>query len=165
MLDDRDMDEEEGEENPNRRTARHASKSSKSMRLVTAGGYGEDPISPVSSGEIEMDTLGRNRKYSANAGEGSGEKQTRRFHLPNTPPKVASPIDVHSIDDIVLPMQTDQGPEPLTRDRSEGNEVKSDYKNDRADNSLMASPYSGLPAYESEGITPTTNDGMGGTNI
>jgi len=165
MLDDRHMDEEEGEENPNRRTARHASKSSKSMRLVTAGGYGEDPISPVSTGEIEMDTLGRNKEYSGNAGEGNGEKQTRRFHLPNTPPKVASPVDVHSIDDIVLPMHTDQGPEPLTRDRSEGNEVKSDYKNDRVDNSLMASPYSGLAAYESEGITPTTKGGMGGTNI
>ena len=62
------------------------------MRLVTAGGYGEDPISPVSSGEIKMDTLGRNRKYSGNAGEGSGEKQTRRLHLSNTPPKAESEI-------------------------------------------------------------------------
>lgn len=194
MLDDRHMDEEEGEENPNRRTARHASKSSKSMRLVTAGGYGESP-----SGEIEMDILSRSNS------QGSGEvtpmlKPAKVFHLPNTPPQVLSPVEVETMDNIVLPMHTDQGPEPLTRDRSEGtsiyrrpstsrnekttressvdnsmsvlrlqtaaegNDLKSDYKNDRVDPSLITVPRSSLPTYESEGVTPTPNDGMG-TNI
>merc|ERR1719204_1093879 len=109
------MDEEQSEGNANRPIHLHASKSSTSMRPVTAGGYGENPIIHISGDQIEMDIL--SRQHSGNAGQGSGEKQTRRIHPPNTPPKVASPVDDQSSDDVVLRMHPDQG-----------NELSSDYK-------------------------------------
>jgi len=86
-------DEEEGEGNPNRRTA-HAQRA-RPMRLVTAGAFGEE-----SSCDYESEVDKRIK------GESSSPSKDKKavYRLPKTPEKVVQPVDA-----VVLPMHTDQG--------------------------------------------------------
>jgi len=109
------LDHEEGETTPKKR--KHASKSSRSMRLITAGAFGE--CSSPSGGEYEMTEIDKRK---------SGEKTPSSelppkavFHLPMTPPKVISPTEVQPMDAIALPIHTSGG--PLGSELSEGRSI------------------------------------------
>jgi len=180
--------QEEGEVSPKRR--KHASKSSRSMRLVTAGAFGET----ADDSEYELSEIHRGTGENTP----SIEKQSRAvFRLPMTPPKVVSPLEVQPMDSIVLPIHTSGGVEPvgselsegisiygrpdesrggrLTGERSieqsrgvlplrstEGNQVRSDFKSDNGDGTLVTVPLGDeRPRFELE---DTTNLGSG-TNI
>jgi len=96
-------DQEEGETTPRKR--KHASKNSKSLRLITAGAFGECS-SP--SGEFEMAEIDKRKSGEKTP---SSELQPKAvFHLPMTPPKVMSPTEVQPMDSIVLPIHTSGGP-------------------------------------------------------
>jgi len=114
-------DQEEGEITPKKR--KHASKSSRSMRLITAGAFGERS----SPREFEMTEIDKRKSGERTP---SSELQPKAvFHLPMTPPKVISPSEVQPMDSIVLPIHTSGG--PLGSELSEGRSIYERSSNPR----------------------------------
>lgn len=107
--------QEEGEITPRKRN--HAPKKSRSLRLITAGAFGECS-SP--SGEYEMTEIDK-RKNGEKTPSFEPQQPKAVFHLPMTPPKVISPTEVEPMDSIVLPIHTSGG--PLGSEVSEGRSI------------------------------------------
>lgn len=108
-------DQEEGEITPRKR--KHASKSPRPLRLITAGAFGERNSSPR---EFEMTEI--DKRKSGERTPSSSELQPKAvYRLPMTPPKVISPTEVQPMDSIVLPIHTSGG--PLGSELSEGRSI------------------------------------------